>query len=449
MSEILLAPKRSVRRLTTEEAREIIIEAYYYVYPLVLMHVTRQFCINQPLGSKPGAGPEGMFHHVREFPEMTEPNRPSLDMLHSTAWLDLSKGPYVISVPPTDGRYYVMAAYDMWTDAFAVIGTHTTGTVPGHFAIVPPNWDEAVQNGVEYVRATTTHVLIDLQIQTRGPKDYSAVHLLQNGFTIGHLSEKSRLTQKIDPAVDTYTRPGDQVQAMPASNFFKIAADFMKTDMPHSTDWSIVARMRRIGLEPGKPFHIKKVPVAVQAELDGAISEARRRMAWKIKTVAPVVNGWQLDTTSVGVYGNEYLKRAVIASVSLGLLPSAEAIFCTSFENTEARARADTDRYLLHFDKEEMPPVNAFWSLTMYDPDGYPARNTPNRITIRNSAELDYNMDGSLDILIQKDPPEADKIPNWLPLPEGQIVLTMRLYSPRPEVLDGRWLPPGVQRLNS
>ena len=448
MSETL-EPKRSIRRLSAEDAKEIIIEAYHYLYPLVLMHVARRFCINQPLGTGPGVGPEGMLHHIREFPVIGQGGRPNFDMLASYAWLDVSKGPYLISVPPTEGHYFVMAAYDMWTDAFAAIGTHTTGSVPGHFAIVPQDWDGSLPNGIECIRAPTTHVWINLQIQTRGPKDYSAVHQLQNRFTIEQLSEKRHVNQKIDPSVDTSTQPRNQVQAMPACNFFKIAADFMKTDMPHSTDWSILARIRRIGLEPGKPFHIKKSPVAVQTELDEAVSEARRRMVLKADSFAPVVNGWQLDTTSVGVYGNDYLKRAVIASVSLGVLPSAEAIFCTSIAATDGGLRADGDRYSLHFKREELPPVNAFWSLTMYDVDGFPARNSLNRIVIRDCRELDYNSDGSLDILVQKEQPEADKIPNWLPLPEGPIVMTMRLYSPRPEAMDGRWLPPPIQRLNS
>lgn len=444
-----LALKRFVRRLTPVDAKEIIIEAYHYLYPLVLMQVTRQFSINQSLGAAPGVGPEGMFHHFREFPGMAEGNRPSFDMLHSSAWLDLSKGAYLISVPPTEGRYYVLAAYDMWTDAFAVIGTHTTGNVPGRFAILPFDWDGSLQSGVEQVRAPTTHVFINLQIQTRGPRDYSSVHQLQDGFKIGLLSGNNHLAQKIDPAVDTYTRPTDQVEAMPAGNFFKNAADFMKTDMPHSTDWSIVARIRRMGLEPGKPFHIKKSPVSVQSELDDAVDEARQRMARKTRTLTPVINGWQFDTTSIGVYGNDYLKRAIVASTNLCVLPSAEAIFCTSPELADGGICADTDRYLLHFKKDDMPPVNAFWSITMYDRDGFPARNSPHRITIRDSRELDYNPDGSLDIIMQKQQPHADKIPNWLPLPEGQVALTMRLYSPRPEALDGRWVPPAIQRADS
>lgn len=448
MSESLL-PIRSVHRLTADEADEIIIEGYHYLFPLVLMHLTRRFCTNQPLGTRPGVGPEDMFHHVREFNGLGEPNRPNFDMLQSSAWIDVSMGPRAISVPATEGRYYIMALYDMWTDAFAVIGTHTTGSGPGRFMLVPLDWDGPIDNGVTRVRAPTTHVWISLQIQTRGPRDYPAVHQLQDCFTIDDLSGKDHFNQKIDPAVDTYTHPRDQVQAMTGCDFFRQAADFMKTDRPHNTDWSIVARMRRIGLKPGQPFHFKKSPVAVQARLDQAVGEARQRMAWKTKSLAPVVNGWQLDTISVGVYGNDYLKRAVLAGVSLCALPSEEAIFCTSFSITESGVHPDTDRFLLHFNREAMPPVNAFWSLTLYDPEGFPARTTPNRIIIRDSRDLGHNLDGSVDIIIQKQQPDVDKLSNWLPLSDGQAVLTMRLYSPRPEALDGRWVPPAMQRLNS
>jgi hypothetical protein len=451
---VILVPKRSVRRLSTEDAKDIGVDAYTYLYPLVLMNVARRVCINHPLGAKPGFGPEGMFHHVREFPDDTtrQSIRANFDMLCSFAWLDLSKGPHAISVPVTEGHYYAMALYDMWTDAFATIGTRTIGSDARCFAIVPPGWNGELQDGLERIQAPTTRIWINLQIQTKGPKNYPAIHELQNGFTVRPLSETKRLlpaTQKIDPAVDIYTSPRDQVQAMAAGGFFKLAADFMKTDVSHATDWSILARMRRIGLEPGKAFHIKKAPAAVQSELDESAREAHRRMARKISAVTPVVNGWHLDTCSIGVYGNDYLKRAAVASVNLGALPSADAIFPTTVATTNGSVLTGRNSYVLHFRKEELPPVHGFWSISMYDGDGYPARNPLNRFIIRDYSPLNYNLDGSLDIYIQKDQPAGDMIPNWLPSPEGPLMIMLRLYSPRAVVFDGGWAPPLVQRADN
>jgi hypothetical protein len=450
MSETLARPAQSVRKLGVEEAREIGIEAYHYLYPLVLMHMTRRLAMNYPLGTKPGMGPEGMFHHIREFsPEVARPN---FDVLCSFAWLDLNKGPYVISVPDTHGHYYVVSVHDMWTDVFASIGTRTSGSGAGHFAIASRNWNGTMPYGVERIEAPTNHVWIVARMQTNGAKDYASVHRIQDGFMLTPLAQWGRFVQppmqRIDPAIDVETAPMAQVDAMTSASFYNWAADLMTVEGVHVADWPILARMRRLGLEPGRPFHLRKAPAAIQAGLAVAPEEGHRQLMATLPSLSPVVNGWQMNTSAVGSYGTDYLRRAIVAMTNFGAMLPEDSVSLVNVIASDGAPPSGKHRYLVHFEKDALPPVRAFWSLNMYDGEGFPARNPSSRFAIGDRDSLNYNHDGSLDIHVQKERPSADKVSNWLPSPEAAMALVLRLYSPRAEALDGRWLPPTIQRLS-
>jgi hypothetical protein len=454
MSETLAHPTQAVRKVSEEEAYEIGIEAYHYLYPLVLMDVTRRFSTNHPPGAaRPGFGPHGMFHHMRKFPTtgFNEVVRTNFDTLCSLTWLEL-RDPYVISVPDTQGRYCVLPIYDMWTDVIAALGTRTLGSGSAHFAIVPRCWRGTLPGGMERIEAPTTHVWAIAQIQTYGPKDYGAVHNIQDGYVVTPLSQWGRSVEpraeKIDPAADVHTAPKDQVAAMSPTTFFNYAADLMTIDVPHLTDWSILARMHRIGLEPGRPFRLKKAPAAVQAGLAVVPEEGRRQMIEKLPTLVRVANGWQMNTDSIGAFGNCYLKRATAAMDGLAALPSEDAIYPVNVSTAEGAPVIGENRYVMRFRKDELPPTRAFWSITMHDREGFPVRHPFNRLTIGDRDALTYDPDGSLAIYIQNERPSENKVSNWLPSPVGPVGITMSLYSPRPEALDGRWVPPSLQRVN-
>jgi len=453
MSETLARPTQAARKISEEEAHEIGIEAYHYLYPLVLMHITRRVITSDPLGAKPGFGPEGAFHHTRKFSAgyFYDDGRPNFDTLCSLAWLEIDKDPYVLSVPDTQGRYNVLPIFDMWTDVFASPGSRTSSSSAAHFAIVPRYWNGSLPAGIERIEAPTAHVWVVAQTQTYGPKDYAAVHKIQDDYVVTPLSQWGRSprprAQKIDPAEDAHTTPKAQLHAMSAATFFSYAADLMAIDTPHLTDWSILSRMRRIGLEPGKHFRLKKAPVAVQAGLAAAPEEAIKRMIAKRPTVARVVNGWQMNTDVAGPFGNYYLKRAMAAMNHHGMLPSEDAIYPVNIATAEGTATTGENRYVMHFEKGALPPAHAFWSVTVHDREGFPVRHPFNRPTIGDRDPLKYDSDGSLVIYIQNEQPPADKISNWLPSPLGPFGITMSLYWPRPEALDGRWAPPLIQRV--
>ncbi len=440
--------------LTEQEAYEIGIEAYVYIYPLITMDVTRKLATNFEPGKRPGFGPSNAFSHFREFPpgDFKEVVKPNFDTLYSSAWLDLSKEPMIVSAPDTGGRYYLLPMLDMWSDVFAVPGKRTSGTGAGNWAVTPPGWKGSLPPGVTRIDAPTPYVWVIGRTQTNGPSDYAAVNKVQDGYKITPLTQWGKapapVVFKFDPSVDMKTPPLLQVNGMSVESFFAYGADLMAKYPPHLTDWSQLARLKRIGLEPGKTFDLAKLDPAVGAALRRVPADAIKAMQAKYKTLARVVNGWQMNTDTMGVYGDYYLKRAVIAMTGLGANQPEDAMYPQSLTDADGKPLVGGSRYVLHFAKGKLPPADAFWSLTMYDADGFPIANPLKRYAIGDRDTLAFADDGSLDIYIQPSSPGKEKESNWLPSPDsGAMNITMRLYAPKAQALDGSWAPPSVQHV--
>jgi hypothetical protein len=431
-------------------AHDVGVNAYIYLYPLVTMDVTRQQAVNVEPGTRPGRGPMNTFSHIREFPaaEFKMVVRPNFDTLYSSAWLDLTRGPVVVSAgSDSDGRYYELPMYDMWTDVFAVPGQRTTGTAAGSWAVIPPGWQGGLPGNVGRIDAPTPYVWIIGRTQTNGPADYPAVHKIQDAFRLTPLSrwggEAPPVTAVIDPGVDMVTAPLDQVNSMTAGDFFEYGLGLMKLHPPHLTDWSLIAQMRRLGLVAGAGF--ADLAPEVRSALHDVPAAALRAMQQAFPRLATVVNGWQMNIDTMGVYGNFYVKRAVVAMVGLGANSAEDAVYPVLLTDADGKPLTGDNNYVLHFDRTGLPPVHAFWSVTMYDAGGFQAANTLNRFAIGDRDPLQYNADGSLDLYIQRTSPGPDQEANWLPAPEGPLGITMRLYSPKAPVLNGTWAPPAVR----
>jgi hypothetical protein len=448
-----LAPAgtRAEDRLSEQEAHAIGVQAYLYFYPLVTMDLTRRQLTNvaRPEGI---SAPVNAFANIPAYPtaEMKVVVRPNFDTLYSSAWLDLTKEPVVVSAPDTRGRYYLLPMLDMWTDVFASPGWRTTGTKPGDFAVTPPGWTGALPAGVVRIDAPTPYVWIIGRTKTDGPADYDAVHAIQAGYRITPLSNWGKAAEPVvgtvDPGVDMKTPPKITVDAMPAAKFFAAAAEILKSQPPHVTDQPIVALMQRIGIERGKSFDIDKVDPAIKAGLESAPEDALKLMAWKSASLARVANGWSMNTDTMGVYGAYYLKRAIITQFGLGANLPEDAIYPLNLADETGKPLDGGSDYVLHFEKGATPPVDAFWSVTLYDAEGYQVANSLNRFAVSSWMPFKMNPDGSLDLYVQNASPGADKEANWLPAPKGPFNLTMRLYAPGTEALVGKWNPPPVMR---
>jgi hypothetical protein len=286
--------------------------------------------------------------------------------------------------------------------------------------------------------------------KTDGPADYDAVHKIQAGYKVTPLSRWGKapepVTVKIDPSVDMKTPPKVQVDNMPAAKYFTYAAELLKLQPPHITDEPIIAQMKQIGIEPGKSLDFDKLDPTVKKALESVPEDAQQLMAWKMATLARVANGWSMNTDTMGVYGNYYLKRAIVSQVGIGANLPEDAIYPLNLFDDSGKPLDGANKYTLHFDKGATPPVNAFWSITLYDSEGFQVANVLNRFAVSSYMPFKTNADGSLDLYFQNESPGKDKEVNWLPAPKGAFNLTMRLYAPKFEALTGKWNPPPVTK---
>jgi hypothetical protein len=456
---------RAEAAITEQEAHAIGVDAYLYFYPLITMDVTRKQSTNIEPGKEVAKGPMNIFVNVAEYPAASFRTvvRPNFDTLYSLAWLDLTKEPMIVSAPDTGGRYYMLPMLDMWTDVFASPGSRTTGTRAVNFLVTPPGWrpelherfvmEFKLPEDTQWIEATTPYVWIVGRTKTDGPKDYDAVHEIQAGYKITPLSrwgqpaEAEPAEVEIDPEVDMKTPPKEQVDKMPAAKFFAYAAELLAVNPPHATDQPIIAQLKKIGIEPGQSFDFEKADPAIRNGLMSATADAQKLMTWKVPTLAPVVNGWQMNTNTMGVYGNYYLKRAIIAQIGLGANLPEDAIYPLNLADDAGKPLDGAKKYALHFDKGATPPANAFWSVTLYNPEGFPVANPLNRYNLSSWMPIKYNDDGSLDLYFQNESPGEQKDANWLPAPKGPFNLAMRLYAPKSDALTGKWNPPPVKEV--
>jgi len=445
-----------------QETHAIAVDAYLYFYPLVTMDLTRRQMTNEPEGKEWGFGPPNTIVNVSAYPSASNRVvvRPNFDTLYSSAWLDLTKEPVIVSAPDTNGRYYLLPMLDMWTDVFASPGWRTTGTHAQHFLVAPPGWrpdlrdrfiaEFSLPKDTQRIDSPTSMAWIIGRTKTDGPRDYDAVHGIQAGYKVTPLSEWGRESSpvevKFDPSVDMRAPPKQQIDAMLAAKYFAYAAELLKVNQPHHSDQPIIARMKRIGIEQGKDFDIEKVSPTVKTALETAPSAAQKLMAWTLPTLARVANHWSMNTDTMGVYGNYYLKRAIVAQAGLGANLPEDAIYPLNLGDDTGSPLNGANRYVLHFEKASLPPVDAFWSVTLYDSEGFQVANSLNRFAVSSWMPFSYGVDGSLDLYFQNESPGKDNEANWIPAPKGPFNLAMRLYAPKSEVLTGRWNPPPVMK---
>jgi hypothetical protein len=430
-----------------EDIYRIGLQAYIYAYPLVLADKTRLVFVQR--------FPMNRFNHAVAFPPSTARTvvRPNIDTLYSSAWLDLAQEPIILSLPDTGGRYYLVQVMDAWTETIAVPGKRTTGTQASQFAIIGPNWKGSLPSNLPVIKSSTNLVWIIGRIQTNTPADYANVHNLQKGFNVVPLSAGVRAEASVPSSViipapnrgDGLTPPA-QVAGMDANTFFKTFTALLRDNPSHPEDAPFVAELKTIGIIPGEPFDTAKLDPEALQTLERAVRDARKQMASGIRTTRIVRNGWGFNL-NIGRYGTDYLTRALTALGGLGALPPEEAFYTGTAVDNSGNKLTGGNRYVLHFDKTGFPPVKAFWSATLYDSDGYFVPNPLNRFGLGDRDPLRYNSDGSLDLFIQQDRPAKELEVNWLPAPGGVFNLSLRLYWPNPEVLNGRWTPPVIRRI--
>ena len=429
-------------------------DAYIYGYPLVTMEMTRRIVTNVPEveGTR---GPMGHVIKLRQYPDASfrDVTAPNADTLYESAFFDVGKEPWVLSLPDMKGRYFLMPLLDGWTDVFQVPGTRTTGTGAQTYAITGPGWTGTLPAEVKQYKSPTSIVWLIGRIYCTGtPEDYAAVHALQDQMKLVPLSAYGKPYEpppgKVDPSIDMKTAVRDQVNRMDAVAYFTLLAQLMKANPPAAADAPELARFARIGLVAGQEFDASKFN-ADFAKRVPQIAFDRIMLQFKLNKEVKDINGWGY-TTKTGIYGTDYLMRALVTAIGLGANRPQDAIYPTSLRDAEGRAYDGANNYVVHFVEGQLPPAEGFWSITMYDANYFFVANPINRYSISARQNPKRNADGSIDLYVQKDSPGADKESNWLPAPAGKFILMMRLYWPSetdPSILDGSWVIPAVKKV--
>jgi hypothetical protein len=441
-----------------QTAFEIAVEGHYYLYPLVLMDVTRRQATGVGTANELFArAPVNEFAHIRRFvpPGFRDVVRPNFDTLYSFAWLDVSEEPVIVSIGDAGDHYYTLPMYDMWSDVFAAPGTRTSGNWPGEYAVVPYGWQGTLPEATRRLDAPTPYVWIIGRMQCDGEIDYPSVHRFQDRLGLSPLSSYGREPrQRSRPlpdvcAVDPGTPPPEQVEQMDPLEFFSYAAELLKVHPPHATDHAVLQRLERLGLVAGESLDLEAMPRSVVDCLSAAVAESRLMLYERSRQLGWSRNGWWMNTETMGAWGTDYLKRAAVDRIGLSATLPEDILYPTTFTDDCDRPLHGGSRYAMRFEPHELPPVRASWSLMAYDDDGYLVPNEAGRYAIRARDRLELGRGGSLELTIQADEPAGRPAANWLPCPREGFSLSLRLYWPRREALDRSWSPPPVRRLDA
>jgi len=420
-------------------------KAYIFGYPLLVMDATMAK-MTAPLAQGPSR--VNSFGHMPSFPDytFTDVVSPNDDTLYSMVWLNLKDTPMILELPEMGERYYVMQFLDGWTNDFISLGSRTTGNRAGAFFITGPRWQGEIPPNMTQVKAPTNMVWILGRTQTNGEADYEAVHAVQAQYRLSPSADYQAPAAAPDQNPAT---PPERVEALTAQEFFERLNQLMTDNPPAPDDKPLLVELAPLNIGPGLKFDL----AALTADSAEAILKGRETALAKLKGATTNMfgvtsGGWSLMPNNVGAYGADYALRAFIARFGLGANLREDAVYPAIRTDAQARPLNGKANYSIHFAAGQLPPVKAFWSVTLYDQNQHLVKNPINRYALGDRDPLVFDPDGGLTLYVQHDRPGEGKMSNWLPAPEGDFNLIMRLYWPGEAILNNIWPLPKLERTN-
>lgn len=425
--------------------------AYVFGFPLVLMHTTEMVMLKKAAG-KYGHNMLNKFDHMKQFPDasFTDVVSPNADTLYSVVWISLKEGPLVLSVPNMKNIYYLLPMLDAWTNVFSVPGTRTTGNDSQKFLIVGPSQSVKAPKGVKIIRSPTDMVWLIGRVELKNSSEIKIVNQLQDEITLRPLNKNSS-NQSLTASMKKFSikkAPVAQVESMSAIEFFNLLASLMKDNPPAKADKEMIKQLKLLGIEAGKAFNVANLGPNAPSMLNNAKKQALARIKGLVPKMGTKVNGWQYNL-DIGTYSTRYLKRAAVAYMGLGANLPVDSVYPITYTDYLGHPLDGKNKYILHFDKSQIPAVNAFWSLTLYNDKQFFVKNPINRYNVGSNTNLKYAKDGSLTIYIQNEKPGEKELSNWLPAPKGPFNLVLRLYWPKKSVLKQKWQPGRVMQVQN
>ena len=411
-------------------------DAFLYSYPLVMMDETRK---------RTNIPPNTLLHY-RQFPDHSfrKVVRPNVDTLYSTIWMDLKEDALILELPDSDERYILMALLDGWTNVFASIGSRTTGDKAGTFLIAGPHWEGEVPKGVQLYRSPTNLAWMIGRIYADGPEDLAGAHRYQDGMKIRTLAEYQNNSLAPSPIIQTPDSNVDVkaiIQSMDTRAFFDRMQSLLIDNPPAVED---------------KPFIEDILSPLLDGNLDdGTLLDGKTKAYERFAFIQKLISrrgGWTgMDRSlPIGSYGTDYQLRAYVTHVGFGANLAEDTIYGNRSKDSKGKALHSENDYILRFESGALPRVNAFWSLTLYDQDGFLSENDIARYALGSQSNLNLNADGALEIFIQSEPPPANQLANWLPVPKDEpFSVTLRLYWPDETTLKGEWNAPEIRKIQN
>ncbi|GAB3346291.1 DUF1254 domain-containing protein [Marilutibacter aestuarii] len=440
-----------------DEVRAIAQEAYIYGFPMVDSYRIQYSYFADP------ADPEykGAWNEIHNTARVYTPDdkaiqTPNSDTPYSQLGADLRAEPLVISVPAVEeGRYYSAQFIDMYTHNFAYVGSRATGNEAGNFLLAGPGWKgETPERIKQVIRSETELVFVLFRTQLFDADDIEAVRKIQAGYKAQPLSGfLGTPAPSAAPPIE-FIRPLAPDAQKTSPDFFRILNFLLQFSPTHPSETALMERFGRIGIGAGKPFDADALPPGQREAIEAGMADAWKTFAdYK---AAKVDTGEESSADGFGsreFLQNNYLRR--MASAVLGIYGNSkeEAVYPAYFTDAAGAALdASAHRYVMRFEPGQLPPVNAFWSVTMYElPSSLLSANPLDRYLVNASMlpSLRKDADGGLTLYLQHESPGDGREANWLPAPEGPFFVVMRIYWPKAEVLDGRWKAPPLQRIES
>lgn len=441
-------------------AKDIAEAGFIYGLPIVMNYaVMYEYAVDRNSGQF-----KAPFNHIKNEPNVftykdTAIVTPNSDTPYSFVWMDLRAEPVVLSVPAIEPeRYYSVMLCDGNTYNYGYIGTRATGSEAGDYMVVGPDWKGDTPPGIKRVfRSSTQFSLAGYRTQLFGPDDLDNVKKVQAGYKVQMLS--AYLKRSPPPAAPSIAFPKIDKELV-KTNFFEFLDFALQFAPPESNEMEIRSQLARIGIGPGKTLNFKDLPLEQKLELGLGMKEGQRKVDEAVANVGKTINGWRVSGLpgDSAYYNGDWLKRAVAAQAGIYGNDPAEATYpFTRVDKDGQTLDGSKHSYTLTFPAGQLPPVNSFWSLTMYDGESQLLIENPINRYLINSPMLSAmatNVDGSRTLYIQNKSPGAGKEANWLPAPNGPIYLVMRLYWPKttpPSILpvgEGTWQPPGIERVS-
>ncbi len=439
------------------KAKDIAEAGFIYGLPIVMNYgVMYEYAVDRNSGQF-----KAPFNQIKNEPNVftykdTAVVTPNSDTPYSLVWMDhLRREPIVLSVPAVDPkRYYSVQLCDGNTYNYGYIGSRATGSEAGDYMVVGPDWKSATPPGIKKAFQSSTQLSLAIfRTQLFNPDDLDNVKKVQAGYKVQPLS--AYLKQPTTTAAASIDFPKIDKELV-KTNFFEYLDFALQFAPAQENEKEIRAALAKIGVGPGKTFNFKDLPLEQKLEIGLGMKEGEKKVDEGVARAGRAVNGWQVSGLpgDNAHYNGDWLKRAVAAKAGIyGNDPTEATYPLTRVDSAGNKLDGSKNNYTLTFPAGQQPPVNAFWSLTMYDgKTQLPIKNPINRYLINSPMlpNMKKNADGSLTLYVQNKSPGADKESNWLPSPNGEIYLVMRLYWPKteaPSILpagEGTWKPPAI-----